>query len=373
MTRIVHVFPDSVFLPFTADVFEEAAPGLNTFLVYSQHPEARQHDLSRVPRMERVRTDPAGLDRVVDALAGSDLAVFHSVGEFAAQALLRCPPGPARMWSGWGGDYYGSDLFPHAGLLGPQTARFARQHRTLRAQLGWFRLRYRATRPLHAAARATDLFSAPIPEDLRVFRRRFGGFRGDYAQLNYASVEDTFAPGTTPVAGDDILLGNSAALSNNHLELLELLSRRPLAGRRVVAPLSYGDPGYADAVSARGRELFGSDFLPLRDFLPLGEYVEIISRCGLVLMGHRRQQGIGNVATAMWSGAAVVLDARSPLTRFLRTRGAELTTLQDMSRTGLPGAPDEAGRAANRRVLQDFWGRDTVVANARALVDSVRR
>jgi len=368
MSRIVHLFPDSVFLRFTVDVFEEAAPGLSTFFVYSQRRGPRTHSVPGTEAVRQVSTDAAGLAEVMDALRGSDLAIFHSVGEFAARALRDCPHGPARVWSGWGGDYYGADLNPHAGLLGPLTTKFARQPLTIRARLGRYRLLYRSTRPLHAAARAADLFSAPIPNDVQVFRRRFREFRGSYVQLNYASVEDTFAPGAPVPAGDDILVGNSAALTNNHLELLELLSSQQLRGRRVVVPLSYGNPGYADAVMARGRELFGSDFVALRDFLPLRDYVEIISRCGVVMMGHRRQQGIGNVATALWSGAAVALDRRSPLTHFLRERGARVHTLDEVQRQGLPAAPDVETREQNRRVLMAFWSRSAVVSNAERLV-----
>lgn len=223
-------------------------------------------------------------------------------------------------------------------------------------------------RPLGPAARASDVFSAPIPDDLAVFRRRFRGFRGQYVQLKYSSVEDSYAA-AADVTGDDILLGNSANVTGNLLEALELLAVAGTGGRRIVTPLSYGDPVYADAVSRRGAELFGSDFVALREFMPFADYQRLVAACSTVVMGHYRQQGVGNVAMALWSGARVFLDPRSPLTTFLRRQGATIGTLDEIKRGGLPVGPSGIEeRDANRAVLQQFWGRDTVIANTRTLI-----
>jgi hypothetical protein len=65
----------------------------------------------------------------------------------------------------------------------------------------------------------------------------------------------------------------------------------------------------------------------------------------------------------------VILDGRSPLTAFLRREGAEVGTLDDLHRDGLPHAPsDRDERDRNRAVLGRIWGRDTVIANAKALI-----
>ncbi|MCU1417973.1 MAG: hypothetical protein JWP32_2147 [Schumannella sp.] len=370
--RIVHLHPDSPFLPFTMDVFETVAPGTGTYLVY-----ARTGDLDRHPRpasatVSAIAADAAGLATASRALAGADVVIAHSMTPFATRVVRSAPARATIVWSGWGGDYYGSNASALAGLLGPQSEAFRRSRLSPAGRVLQPLKRRRASSALRAAARASDVFSAPIPDDFAVFSRRFRGFRGRYSQLNYASVEDTFSPGAHEITGDDILVGNSATLTNNHVEVFEQLARIGVGGRRVVVPLSYGDPAYASYAAERGRQLLGSDFVPLRDFMPLAEYQRVIADCNLVVMGHRRQQGIGNVAAAMWSGAQVFLDERSPLSTFLRERGAHAGTLAGLSTSGLPaGRITGAELAANRRVLQEFWGRDVVLANARALVESI--
>lgn len=371
--RIAHLFPDSPFLSFTADIFDHAAPGANRFLVHSARGDLSRHGLPATVEAEVITPDADGAASARSVLAASDIAIFHSVGGFAAQILGTLPSSTLRVWSGWGGDYYGSNAWPTSGQLGPQTSRWERRRMTLPGRMLRMRRNLIGARPFGPAARASDVFSAPIPDDLAVFRRRFRGFRGQYSQLNYASVEDSFAA-ASDVTGDDILLGNSASVTGNLFEALELLAAKGTGGRRIVAPLSYGDAVYADAVSRRGAELFGSDFVGLRDFLPLGEYQRIVADCSIVVMGHQRQQGVGNVAMALWSGARVILDHRSPLATFLRREGATIGTLDQLDRVGLPSAPsDDAERARNRTVLQRFWGRDTVIGNARALIALAER
>lgn len=366
---IVHVFPDSPFLSFVADVFESVAPGRNTFLVYSPKDTDSRFAVPAGAAVEVIRTDAAGTSLAKDAIAASGVTIFHSVGGFAAGLLSTAPASTLKVWSGWGGDYYGSSFSPTWGLLSPLTDRYRRSQSTLRWRIGRMRRVHRESRPLEPAARAADVFSAPIPSDFEVFRRRFRGFAGRYGQINYASVEDSFAPAAGAPSGDDILVGNSATLANNHLDVLAALSRAGTTGRRVVVPLSYGDQTYADAVVRRGHELFGSDFLPLRDFLPLEEYREIVANCGVVAMGHRRQQAVGNIGVGLWSGARVVLADQSPLVPFLRGRGAEVLTLREIVRSGIPHgrmAPQQL--EACRDALLSFWGRARVLANAAALV-----
>jgi hypothetical protein len=204
-----------------------------------------------------------------------------------------------------------------------------------------------------------------------VFKQTYPQFRGRYSQLNYGSVEDTFEVGSHEITGDDILVGNSATLPNNHFEVLRLLAGLGTSNRRVIVPLSYGDRSYADAVVEAGRELLGSRFIPLLDFMPLDEYQKLVADCSIVVMGHRRQQGVGNIAGALWSGANVFLDEKNPVSRFLRDRGAVFGTLGELQSAGLPPRRvTDDQRETNRQLMREFWGRDKVLSNIETLISS---
>lgn len=363
---VTHLIPRSSFLPFVASVFQEALPGGNRFLVYGTDVVP---DLAYGVSAELIPSSDADVDSVVEQMAGSDVAVVHNLSTFSAQVLARLPDSTLRVWSGFGGDYYGSRLDPMAGLLGRATARRERRRdrlvdRVLRAHSTWY-----VDSLARRAAAATDVFSAPVPTDLAVFRRRFRGFRGSYRQLNYASVEDTYATAPDRVTGEDILVGNSATAENNHLEVFARLRQLDLGARRIIAPLSYGDPSYADDVVTAGTEIFGDRFSALRDYLPLAEYNRIVAGAGVVVMGHRRQQALGNVARAVWQGAHVYLDERSPILSYFREIGLPAGTLEELSHTGLPAAPSgDRELDETRAVARAIWGRDVVVENIRELL-----
>src|SRR5262249_51243273 len=118
-----------------------------------------------------------------------------------------------------------------------------------------------------------------LPEEFVLLQRSQPGLRAAFHQLYCSSAEDSFSHGARAMQGPDLLLGNSATPTNNHLDAFELLRRLDLEGRNIVVPLSYGVESYADAVCAHGHRLFGPRFVPLRGYLSPAEYSERIATC----------------------------------------------------------------------------------------------
>lgn len=354
---------------FTAAAFEEACPGDNLFVGVGVAPESVQ--LPGAARFETVAGTGAGAERLAAFVAQSRIAIFHNVTFEVAGALAAAPSSVLRVWSGWGGDYYGTAIDSDAGLLGPRTR--ALRATPMRRPTSWAGRALYAARfgpVFRAAARAADVFSAPIPEDLQVFQNRFPSFRGQYSQLNYASVEQSIATGERRAVGRDILVGNSAAPINNHIETFEALAKHDLGDRRVIVPLSYGTPGYAAAVIRGGQTLLGDRFVALTDFMPLEAYNELLGECGIVVIGSQRQSAMGNILRALWQGAHIVLDRRNPVVEYLQQRGVSPLLLDEVARQGLPTAPvSPAHDAANLAFLDENWSQRVVVRNIRKLVD----
>jgi dTDP-N-acetylfucosamine:lipid II N-acetylfucosaminyltransferase len=368
---VTHLIPDTPFLPFVVDTFEAAAPGENAFHVYGASKGLERHRLpSHVP-VNVIETGASDLVHVGRAFAQSKVAIVHTMSTFSAEAMRAAPSSTLKVWSGWGGDYYGTAFNGMSGLLGPRTSRLVRSTRSwreiaLRAHATpWLRRLYRD------ASVATDIFSAPVPTDFAVFRHRFPKFGGQYHQLNYASVEDTYSVSPDQVTGRNILVGNSANPENNHLETLELLAQVGISDRQVIVPLSYGDLAYGDVIERAGRDLFGAMFIPVREFLPLQEYSRIVASCGVVVMGHRRQQALGNIARASWQGAHVFLDPRSPVVEFFRSVGMPVSTLDELRLHGVPVGERTQGEISYaREVARSLWGREVVLKNIRSLLAS---
>lgn len=365
--RVVHIGTRSAFVDFLVGYFEQAAPGDNS-VVRLPSPAGTGGPVGTA----RAAVGYAGhLIDVARRARGADVVVAHMLTLPSAIGILASRPTAFTIWSGWGVDYYPRGADATHELLGPLTRalsgdldldRAPRGGRAVQALTRWLTER---------AVRRADAFSAPIPDDLDVMRRNHPGFRGTYHQLNYADMSSFSAQATSP-AGADILLGNSAWPANNHLEAIDRLSRLDLTGRTVFTPLTYGDRRYRDAVLAQGRRLLGDAFEPLLEPLPHDAYVERVGRCGIVVMNHHRQQGLGNVGIGLLSGAHLYLSRANPLHGFLTRIGLDVNAVETM--TALPDAPVSAEALTRRHaIMRRIWGEDVVLDNVRSVLAAAGR
>ena len=369
--KILHIGPDSQFIQYLSHVFEAVAPGASRYLITGASDVSRLRFPVHAGAASILSSGRLGLVLIPLQVQSYDMIIVHGMGPHGVAAFLSSPRKTVRVWSGWGFDYYGDDRNPNAGLVSPGTSalmtdktlpsvRYSGLKKAARQMLAF------ATRK---AAKRTDYFSAPIPSDFDVFKRRFSKFSGAYAQLNYGSVADTFAQGLSTGRGSNILVGNSASQTNNHVDIFHMLARHNLGSRKVIVPLSYGDPIYRKNLIACGNEILGDAFMPLVDFLPLDQYCSIVASCNVVVMNQLRQQALGNIGAALYQGAHVFLDPMNPLYRLFKENGAFVRSTHDLALSSLPltNLPNDQ-IAKNRDVLEGFWGHEQIRANVEALL-----
>jgi hypothetical protein len=208
---------------------------------------------------------------------------------------------------------------------------------------------------------------AILPPEVELLRRVLPALRAVQHEMPLFTAEDTFQAGPEQMDGPDILLGNSATASNNHADALALLAGR-LDGGRLLVPLSYGDAAYGARVAALGEAQFGEGFDALCQWMSLAEYHQRISRCGFVVMNHRRQQAVGNIGAALYKGATVYLRPENPLFDFYTGLGVTVRSLQALAEEGGPLRPlSAAQRADNRRIIGCHYARDRVIEAMRSL------
>ena len=93
-----------------------------------------------------------------------------------------------------------------------------------------------------------------------------------------------------------VLVGNSATPSNYHREILLQLNKIDTnIEYQVYCPLAYGDQEYAQSVIKLGRKLFGNRFIPVMQFVPVGEYRQFLAEMDIAVFNHDRQQALSNI------------------------------------------------------------------------------
>jgi dTDP-N-acetylfucosamine:lipid II N-acetylfucosaminyltransferase len=372
--KLLHLIVDDKFIDMAIREFEAVAPGRHDWVIVGGGTQRK------FVKDERVRClDWSGFERAVAAPDVGGL-VCHVMTPTHLAALSRVPARVRVAWLGWGYDYYGliNDAFPD-GLLQPATAALAARlaapppevaaHAAVPTVLGHSRPYRRPDARERDALSRVDIFSPVIDTEYHLVRRHLPGFDARYVRWNYGTAEDDYAlpGGTRGAPGRNILAGNSATATNNHIELFERIRRiGDLEDRLVVTPLSYGDAGYRSCVIKAGRELFGDAFVPLVDFLPKDRYIELLGSCGHVMMNHVRQQALGNLFISGLLGAKLHLGRANPLYNWLGSLGVPVS---DIGQSDL--APLAAGDAdAQVSALQREFGREPQRARTRALIDA---
>ncbi|HJJ67796.1 MAG TPA: TDP-N-acetylfucosamine:lipid II N-acetylfucosaminyltransferase [Methanocorpusculum sp.] len=132
----------------------------------------------------------------------------------------------------------------------------------------------------------------------------------------------------------NILLGNSAFLTNRHVEGLEILSKYKDEDIKIHIPLSYGDKEYAKSVEEHAREIFGDKVIILDKMMSTESYNDILSTMDIAVFNHNRQQGVGNLTYMFQSGVKIFLNDDNPLCEYyaeLNLPVNSINTIPEMS------------------------------------------
>lgn len=381
--NILHYSPDDKFMPGQTRLFESVLPCCSRFRVIGAEPGKFMKADGPVRFVDQQYWLGDALD---EDLSWADVLITHAFLPPMAHALAKARPETVVVWLSWGWEYYELDPgYPQRYLM-PATQRLwarlnppaptptpsipRRVGRLAKRGLRKARSAVLGQRPLQPheiASRWPDLLHrvdcTTLPDDGYGFvRARNPLFCAKRISHLYYSASEVLEQGPPTMSGPDILLGNSATPTNNHLEVLRLLSDLDLTGRRVIVPLNYGNDAYRDAIIAEGRSLLGDHFQPLTEWMPIDAYNAVTTTCGTVVMAHLRQQAHGNIGNAIYKGARVLLQRDSHWYTAFTNHGAKVSTLDDLCCDPRclvdPLTPEEI--AANRRLIGSLWSDERV-------------
>jgi len=381
--NILHLVPDDKFIPFVQRAYELAFPRQNQFRVFGVDKGA---PLRFVLSGDNVQVASRGYwfsSAMKEDLRWCDCLIVHYMTQGAGRVVASAPPHVTVVWVAWGGDLYHLLSSYRNDLYLPETRRFVaslptKRQKTLFSPVKLLKALGRTLIFGDWEKRALSRvdFASMLYLEHQMLAASVQEFQAKHFHFNwYYSAEEVFMKGSSPVCGTDILVGNSAAPSGNHAEIFRLLGSMNIGDRNVVVPLSYGDEDYADWVCNLGVRAFGNRFRPVRNFMPLDEYNDLISSCGTVFMNHVRQQAFGNICTALYKGARVYLRAKNPIFQFLQEKGVSIYEVPE-SAAGkdelfAPLNPDEVAR--NRQLLLSFLSMENVVDRVRCLASRIEK
>ena len=192
-----------------------------------------------------------------------DIVILHNLYSLPCDVIPLIPNEIKTVWFAWGWDLYQTPSVEHpfvkVKLFHKQTRRYNREGRSqlhyyaslLRKRLkGIDREREKCFRD---AVKRIDYFSGCLPIEYNLMKKnKF--FRAKQLEFSYQSPlyyenlkKNINAPSS--ITGNDILVGNSAAITNNHLDVIEILKQERVYDKAIYMPLSYaGSQSYVEHV-----------------------------------------------------------------------------------------------------------------------------
>lgn len=363
---IIHIVVDDKFLDIAWDIFEKKNPGRNIFVI-----------LGCKSKLKYIKRAPVVFfknKRLLQYLKKYPLSpvILHWMDNRKIEFLNKLNKTQKIAWIGWGGDYY--HLMSEFDILETKT-KFLKES-FLKSFVAKIRgiesdVRHSFYRNLlRKNLSKIDYFLPVIYEDYLLVKKNNPDLP-PYLPWNYGAIEDFYSE-EIPILGDSVLLGNSASINNNHIEAIDLIANLS-SKNRIICPLSYGDYKVAEHISDYGKEKLESNFVPLREFIPLSDYLKILGETRFIVMNHVRQQGFGNVCFGLTTGRIVFMNSKSPLYRTLSELGIKLFSLEELSEIGSINdfKLSEKEKKSNREIMIKHYGRDALNTRTKNLLESI--
>lgn len=376
--KILHIATDNKFLDYALPLFCEVEGVSNSVWIISDTLTLKytHAEVDKIVNAEKLNPREA---------AEFEIVILHSYRDKLADFLLQLSNKIRILWIGWGFDYY--DLMPGkaSSLLQPLTANFHTQYLREKSHVQRFKNYVRALsdrasqRRKEKVIQRIDYFAPVLHREYLTLKQARSDLRlPQLIDWNYGTIEDQYALnlGDDWVAGKDILVGNSATLTSNHLDALSILKTVGIAeSQKIHIPLNYGDapPEYTQLVSDRSIQMFGDHCMPITQFMALESYLQILRGCGFVIMNHIRQQALGNIITMLYLGARIFLRTDNPIYQELQECGFYLNRMDDLK----PGTAwlktplTHQEQTNNRKLAVRRWGKDSAIVRTKTMIDKL--
>lgn len=131
-----------------------------------------------------------------------------------------------------------------------------------------------------------------------------------------------------------IQVGNSATVSNQHIDALNELSRYKDEDIEVFLPLNYGPAGYeqyATHVIKHAEKLFGSNkVVALRDQVDGAAYLKMLAKVDVGVFNNNRQQAMGNISQLLLLGTKIYIRKDVSMWDHFDSLGCQLNSFESI-------------------------------------------
>ena len=397
INKFIHIFDDDKFIDITIDLFEKVIPNQSTYYVNKKDNNYRYVKSNLVSNIE-LSNEQNILNFSKTLNDSPKVVLIHAIDGSKQSLISKLDTKHTVVWFVWGYDIYNNFKFLEGDTFLPLTRAYFNKSKTFLVKVieaifnHSLSLKYIEYLSLIERVLGDNLvtrtinelypinyfrtikkidFVVPVVEpEMKIIKKL--GINPQFAPFTYGSIEQLTA-GISEFSLKDqknILVGNSASLSSNHLDTFEQLAKIKLDNRLIITPLNYGDKGdYLKLVKENGETLFGESFVPLIEFKPLVEYNKIIKSCGIAIFNHVRQQAVGNILATCYLGAKVFLNEKSPVYEHFKNLGIIIFGMNELSQLEINKSLTDSQIASNKKLLWEYYSEEAVLKKISKSID----
>ncbi|MFA7116410.1 MAG: TDP-N-acetylfucosamine:lipid II N-acetylfucosaminyltransferase [Bacteroidales bacterium] len=364
--NILHIFLDDSFLDGVINVFERYERTHNIYLYYSKNKNCK---FSHTKNVEKI-TVVYSKKEYYKYLSSKDIDVIYFQAIFPIQYHLfkYIDDKKIVIWWAWGSDLYNPSFTMPAICYYPQykplTKGFIRknprniiQKITIPLLSIFFKPRQKKV------VSRVDYCKNVLPIEYDLLKENVKYFRAKplkyYMPLSGSLIDHS--------SDGDILLGNSSTASNNHLDVLNLLSKKGVINK-ILMPLNYGKMNYRFYIEKYFPINLNINTLKTR--LPFIEYQTLINKCSYAIFGHIRQQAVGNIHMCFTAGIKMFFYKDSMVFKQFKPLGFIIYSIEDdlnLEELSIPLTKEQSLK--NKKLFADMTSGN--LETSRKQIDSV--
>lgn len=204
-----------------------------------------------------------------------------------------------------------------------------------------------------------DYFQPVIPLEYKLMKLNKGFNAEEFYYPNSLAFRNLICENVLDHQGN-ILFGNSAHYTNNHLDVAEYMKKATFDNQIVFIPVSYGVPQYKDRLK-KHLQISGVKLTFMEGFLPLVEYYSMVNSCSYFVSGVIRQQSMGNIYYCLLNGIKVFLYKDSLVYKQLISDNCFVYAIEDIEDNSFSKPLTKEEAEHNRAcVLNDAKRRDEI-------------
>lgn len=319
--------------------------------------------------------DEDNIEEIARLLADFDLVIAHALSDINIQLINAIHSDkPTIAWKGWGYDYLDLLYDNFEGTLEYYTTK---EYHRLKQDKSTRYKPFTVSSDKKLAISRIDFFCPVIFEEFNAIRTKnqcCSHFRYFDWQYGFEVSLDALVDVAKPNAKKELVwLGNSAFITNNHLDYFECVKNKPdILSLMHTLPLSYGFENYKNTVRKKAQALI-PDIRFLEDFLNFSDYFNTLNSHKYMVMPHIRQQALGNIWLGLLAGNTVFLNEKSLVYKYFCRLGAFVRTLAELDAcdnfSELELSDDE--RTVNTQLAISAFSEETMRNKTKLFLDQV--